>query len=72
MGALEPGGPTAGRARTVESNDKASQLKIKCMKCINTDDIACRPKAPTLNSYWPTETRNDVLYWPSARMLNYM
>ena len=53
--------PTAGRARPVESNDKASRPKIECMKRVSTDDIPCRPKAPTRNSYWPPGTRNDVL-----------
>ena len=38
MGAQEPGGPTAGRARPVESKDKAPRPKIECMK---RNDVLC-------------------------------
>jgi hypothetical protein len=35
---------------------------------IKSDDMPCRPKAPTRKSYWPPGTRKDVLNWSSGRI----
>ena len=66
------GGQVPGRALPAASKDRTGRPKMECMYRMRIDDMPCRPKAPTRNSYWPPGTRKEVLNWSSSRMRNYM
>ncbi len=46
-----PAAPDRGSAQPVESKERTGRPKMLCIYRIKTEDMPCRPKAPTWNSY---------------------